>query len=347
MAIERTGEGSDKGADKVSASDKVAEKEAIGDEKQNKQHKDVKADCMKDMHDGSLGGTPVPTKDQIEAFQLTDGDKTIASTRATSDGGSYYEGLKAVGEEDQANYTIDYINEKAKQRGFDEVKVAYRGDKPQLAQEFIRNETGGAAEIMTPEERKSGEPDAGERTAEAFGMYSHRGSEDDYMEYDAFKAAHKAFPQFDNHQNVRWEHIAAMVRNEQHYYMNVKEQNEEQLIKAGKGDEVGIGKSIGPAQIQIRNIERLIEKYPQLTDPKLGGIRKDHVLEDALKPDKAAWLATAYVADKIESNEAKGNPVTVRQLIQDYNPGGAKHHAHVMEQLEVILKKFYVGNEGQ
>ena len=76
MTIERTGEGSDKGADNVNASDKIAENEAIGDERQNQKHKDVKADYMKDMHDGSLGGTAIPTAEHIEAFQLLENGKT-------------------------------------------------------------------------------------------------------------------------------------------------------------------------------------------------------------------------------------------------------------------------------
>ena len=40
-------------------------------------------------------------------------------------------------------------------------------------------------------------------------------------------------------------------------------------------------------------------------------------LENALKPEKSAWLATAYIANKIERNEELGKTITTERLIQE------------------------------
>ncbi len=55
------------------------------------------------------------------------------------------------------------------------------------------------------------------------------------------------------------------------------------------------------------NIDRLIRKYPELTDSELGGIDPKHPYRDAVNPAKAAWLCAAYFADAAENLEASGH----------------------------------------
>ena len=214
--------------------------------------------------------------------------------------------------------------------------IASNSVPEQIAQLRIHNETGGAANDLPGEIELKGKPDLGEKAAEAVGLYSHRGQEDKWVDYKAVESAYKEFPVFERHRNIPADLISAMIRNEQHYYMDAKEGDAEKAILEGKGETVGGTKSIGPAQIQIRNIEHLLKEYPQLTDPELGGIDKADFMRDALKPDKSAWLATAYVADRMQVREAQGKPITIEALIQDYNPGGQQHYAHVIQQLHWI-----------
>lgn len=81
MSIDGSKEGSEKSAEHVRSTDRVSEKETIGDNEQNSLHKQAKAEYMKTMHDGSCGGMPVPGRADIASFQIVDGNEPIASTR--------------------------------------------------------------------------------------------------------------------------------------------------------------------------------------------------------------------------------------------------------------------------
>lgn len=169
--------------------------------------------------------------------------------------------------------------------------------------------------------------------------YPFRRKEDKQIDYTACATAYRAFPEFARHPNIDRALIPAIIRNELHFY-NLKEKPLEGVVNLF-GDLPKDSLSIGPAQIQKQNIERLMQAFPQLSDPALGGITSN-ALKAALLPDKAAWLVAAFLAERIQQQEAAGQPVTHQDLIQTYNPGGERHFKHVYEQL-IWIKNHHAG----
>lgn len=160
--------------------------------------------------------------------------------------------------------------------------------------------------------------------------FPYRGKEDTKINYTACAAAFRAFPEFADHPNIDRALIPALIRNELNYY-NLKEKPIEGIVNAF-GDLPKDTLSIGPAQIQKQNIERLMLKFPQLSDPELGGIT-GNPLEAALDPAKAPWFVAALLAERMQNRDEKKQPVTHQDLIQSYNPGGKVHFNHVHDQL--------------
>jgi hypothetical protein len=141
-----------------------------------------------------------------------------------------------------------------------------------------------------------------------------------------------SFGYIDTHQNIDKALIPALIRNELHFFSAVKEYPAVGVVKLFGTVPFRPETSIGPAQMQIRNIERLIGSFPQLSDKNLGAI-DGNAVQAATSKDKAPWFVAAYLAEKIRDLEKSGLPVTHAALIQKYNPGGKVHADHVHDQL--------------
>lgn len=161
-------------------------------------------------------------------------------------------------------------------------------------------------------------------------FFPFRGREDTQIDYSACAHAFRSFPEFSRHANIDRALIPAIIRNELHFY-NLKEKPVEGMINVF-GTLPKDTLSIGPAQIQKRNIDRLISNFPQLSDEKQGAI-KGNPLEAALSPSKAPWFVAALLAERIQQLESTNQPITHNDLIQYYNPGGKPHFENVHKQL--------------
>jgi hypothetical protein len=135
----------------------------------------------------------------------------------------------------------------------------------------------------------------------------------------ACDAAYKAFglDQLGVDKNL----VAGLIWNEQ---LHRKPTDGAQDMAVWAGRKLEGDKSIGPAQMQIRNIDALVEKYPglkQLGDP----------LKAALDPAKAPFFVAAYLANQAESIDAYNKqhstsagftniPINADTLAYRYNP---------------------------
>jgi hypothetical protein len=165
-------------------------------------------------------------------------------------------------------------------------------------------------------------------------LLPHEGKEDQYVDYKAAREAlHTAgLDKYHLPPNT----IGAMLRNEQtHYKVTDQWQDEEvartgTILKNGKEDSWA---SIGPAQMQVRNIHHLIDAKDANGDPKypfLQHMKKDP-LRGALDPKNAALLAAAYLADEIDNRHIKPKDVTAQSMAYLYNEdvhsyGHPKHY---------------------
>ena len=149
--------------------------------------------------------------------------------------------------------------------------------------------------------------------------HPYKDNPDQLMDYNVCKKAWSNFPVFARHPNLDAALLPAIIRNE------VRSLRADDKYIWNPSAENGWGlereRTIGPANMQTINIDRLVKKYPQLVDPELGGIDPKHPYRDAIKPEKAAWLGAAYLANEAEKLEAKGQQsITHRDLIKSYNP---------------------------
>jgi hypothetical protein len=170
-------------------------------------------------------------------------------------------------------------------------------------------------------------------------LFPYRGKEDTQVDYAACAAACKAFSEFARNPQIDRAIIPALIRNELHFY-TLDEKPVEAVINTF-GDLPKRSLSIGPAQIQKQNVERLMQSYPQLSDPALGNIT-GNALQHALSPQKAPWFVAALLAENISRRETAGLPITHQELIQDYNPGGKEHFKNVHDQL-IWIKSHHSG----
>lgn len=165
--------------------------------------------------------------------------------------------------------------------------------------------------------------DAGELALEKAGVFAHRGNEDKYVDYKAAQEASKmaGLDKLGLSGNL----VGAIMRNEQHYYKKSDAEQDKQVKEKGtvlKDGHEDLHASIGPAQMQIRNIKRLIDlrnadgkpEYPYLQQ------MKDDPLRAALDPKSASLLVAAYSKEVVKDLKAHGilNP-TDQQVIYLYN----------------------------
>lgn len=141
-------------------------------------------------------------------------------------------------------------------------------------------------------------------------IFPHRGREDDFVSYGACAAANRPF------ENVRLkigtgpghidpDLIAALMRNEQFHYKNFVDTGTDNYVrKHGNLDVLHDDTySIGPAQMQIRNIRNLVKQFPE----QLAPYEKDP-LRTALNPGDAPMFVAAYMSNTIEHLERGTNP---------------------------------------
>jgi hypothetical protein len=147
------------------------------------------------------------------------------------------------------------------------------------------------------------------------------------MDYEAFAKAYKSFPQLEKARVNKW--LPAAVERNEIRFQRGDEAVTTSLTAQGMNWEMREGTTVGPGQISVKNIHRLLCKYPQLTDAAQGGIDPKHPIQDALKPDKAAWLVTAYLAEVVDN--ANGKPISQEALLKAYNP-----HANIKSQLKYV-----------
>jgi len=141
-------------------------------------------------------------------------------------------------------------------------------------------------------------------------IYPHRGHEDDRISYGACAGANNPF------ENIRMrigsgpghidpDLIAGIMRNEQFYYKNFFDTGADNYVrKHGNLDPLHDNtSSIGPAQMQIGNIQNLMKQFPE----QLAPYAKDP-LRAALNPGDAPMFVAAYMSNMIEHLEKRTNP---------------------------------------
>lgn len=98
--------------------------------------------------------------------------------------------------------------------------------------------------------------------------------------------------------------IAGIIRNEQFFYKNLFDTGPDNYVKThGNLDVLENTASIGPAQIQVRNIQNLMKQFPE----QLAPYAKDP-LRAALNPGDAPMFVAAYMSNIIEHLEKHTNP---------------------------------------
>lgn len=182
--------------------------------------------------------------------------------------------------------------------------------------------------------------------------YPHRGREDEFIDFDSCAKANKAFPELSKHigdgpGKVDPDLIAATIRNEQFYYINVKDTGPDHYVKAHGDWPFNQDESIGPAQIQVRNINAFAKEFPKQLGAESDAVRNAETVE------KAPYFVGAYFADVIQGIENKQKPSYISEstwknvnehwnkgekneaLIIAYNPDKQQIN-HVFKQLDNI-----------
>lgn len=166
--------------------------------------------------------------------------------------------------------------------------------------------------------------DTSEGVLQKAGFFTHRGNEDGHIDYkstrDAYQAAH--LDKLGLPKNI----VGAVMRNEQHYYKATDDQQDRQVKNEGTvrnpdGSE-NTSATIGPAQMQIRNIRRLVnmtDEHGQPTYPFLQHMKNDPV-RAALDPKNAALLVGAHLNEIAKDQKQHGiaSPST-EQIVYGYN----------------------------
>lgn len=189
-------------------------------------------------------------------------------------------------------------------------------------------------------------PEGGEQ------VYPRRGREDDFVDFDACAKANKDFPVLakyigDGEQQIDPDLIAAIIRNEQYYFDNATDAGPEHYVRKHGSWPFNRDASLGPAQMQVQNMEHLAKIYPK----QLGSV-SDAVL-NGIDIHYAPYFVGAYFADVIQGIETKQKPCYISEstwkninehwqkgektqaLIIAYNPDPNQIY-HVFTQLDKI-----------
>lgn len=149
-------------------------------------------------------------------------------------------------------------------------------------------------------------------------LFVHRGREDEHVDYAAAKKGYH-LSGLDRYKNVSPDLVAAVLRNEQHWY---KATDAQQDAKIAAGQKLTDSASIGPAQLQIGNIKHVIEAKDQHGKPRFPYLQ--HMADDPLKAaeqkDNAALLAASFLKIIADELTAKGVEVNDKTLSYKWNP---------------------------
>ena len=252
---------------------------------------------------------------------------------------SYVEGLKAVGndEEAQGRFSIEYMERKASEAlaalqksPTEQVLIASNVTPatPNLEQMQTFDDIQSESEELQPDaivardwgaSIKKGwdrtvqsvqHPDLiGWETPPEGGdvIYPRRGREDDFIDYDACSKANKAFPELarfigDGPGKIDPDLIAATIRNEQFYFDNTKDAGPENYVQKHRSWPFNRDESVGPAQMQVQNMEHLARTYPK----QLGEVAD--AVRNAIDVHGAPSFVAAYFSDVIDGIESKQKP---------------------------------------
>jgi hypothetical protein len=260
---------------------------------------------------------------------------------------SYVEGLKAIGndEEAQGKYSIEYMERKERealaalqQPPVEQVLIASNitPAAPNLEQmqqfDDVQSDSVEGTVAWEPNDLQKWASDRvkdAQKTVESLdpqrALFVHRGHEDQQIDYKtAFAAFHVAH--LDQNSGVTDKLIPSALRNEQYWYKSHDKEQDDEVRKTGtvrdkQGKEDACA-SIGPAQIQIQNIRHLInatDTNGKLLYPFLEQMKNDP-LKAAEDPRNAALLAGAYFADKAKVLTALHIPVNDKTLSYCWNP---------------------------
>lgn len=144
--------------------------------------------------------------------------------------------------------------------------------------------------------------------------YPHQGIEDDFIDYETCAKANKVFPLLakyigDRPGKIDSDLIAAIIRNEQFYYVNIKDTGPDNYIKAHGTWPFREDESIGPAQMQVRIIKYLAKMYPMQLGPVADAVR------NAESKKEAPSFVGAYFSDVIHGIETKQKPDYISDII--------------------------------
>lgn len=144
------------------------------------------------------------------------------------------------------------------------------------------------------------------------------------LDYQACKAAIERFPELQKY-GVNEKVIAGIILNELVHRDTGDDAEDKKVRETGKVlDDEGSEKttaSIGPAQIQVRNVSRLAEEYPEMKEFRSDPARA------AIEPSKAPYFVAAYLQEKVDrfkqhdqANPKEPTPKCFESLVYTYNP---------------------------
>lgn len=186
--------------------------------------------------------------------------------------------------------------------------------------------------------------------------HPHRGAEADSISDGACKAASRRFPELSkrlgpNHGQIDPDLIAGVIWHEQESYKQLYDTGVDAAIrKTGRADGTDEMTSIGPAQIQLRSIHRLITEFSW----QLGHYANDP-LRAAIRPGDAPYFVAGYFASVIKNIETGTRPAYIGALdwadvrkkwdsgdlngalIHSYNPN-PRQVQYVMDSIKQIRK---------
>ena len=187
-------------------------------------------------------------------------------------------------------------------------------------------------------------------------LYPHQGKEDDYISYSACRQANAEFPELakrigEGKGHIDKSLIAATIRLEVAFFKQGVDTGQDKFVLEHGRDSIGRTVSIGPAQMQIRHIERLVSEFPKqlgkfAADPLRAALKKENAphfvggyfseviqhLNKGTKPDYIGGLDWAGV----KKNWSEGDLNAA--LIYAYNPK-KDHIDSVKKQMKIIHEK--------
>lgn len=135
-------------------------------------------------------------------------------------------------------------------------------------------------------------------------VYPRRGHEDAYISYPECRAANAEFPELakrigEGRNHIDRHLIAATIRLEVTFFKQGADTGQDKYVQEhGKDDGIGEAVSIGPAQMQIRHVSRLVKDFPK----QLGRFEGDPA-RAVLKVENAPHFVGGYFSDIIQHLE--------------------------------------------